>query len=407
MDHRVSTCLSSMRVIHIITRLILGGAQENTVLTCEDLLHKYGDEVLLVTGPPLGPEGSLVERAKAGGVPIQVVRSLRREINPWYDVHALLALYRLVRQFRPDVVHTHSAKAGILGRAVAWQLKVPVVVHTVHGAPFHPYQSQVARSFAVACERWAARRCHRLISVANAMTELLTQAKVAPPDKFVTIYSGMEVEPFLESPRYRPEMRRRLGYQDEHFVVGTIARLFHLKGHDDLVKAAATLIPRFPQIRFLWVGDGVLRERFEKEIRRAGWSQYFYLAGLVPPDELPRWLSAMDVVVHPSLREGLARVLPQGLLAGKPVISYDVDGAREVVIPEVTGFLVRPRDVAALCGAVERLIRAPELARQMGAAGREFCRERFRHEKMTEQIRKLYLELLRANNNVTSDEVGS
>lgn len=392
-----------MRIVHIITRLILGGAQENTLLTCEDLLHKYGDEVLLVTGPPLGPEGSLMERAKARGVPVQVVPSLRREINPWCDLQALIALYRVIGRFRPDVVHTHSAKAGILGRAVAWHLKVPVIVHTVHGAPFHPYQWWIARSLIAACERWAARRCHRLIGVADAMRELLTQADVAPADKFVTIYSGMEVEPFLESPRYRSDMRRALGYHEEHFVVGTIARLFHLKGHDDLLKAAATLIPRFPQIRFLWVGDGLLRGRLERKIREAGWCSYFHLAGLVPPQELPRWLSAMDVVVHPSLREGLARVLPQALLAGKPVISYDIDGAREVVIPEVTGFLVTPRDVEGLCRAVERLIGSPELARQMGAAGRERCRERFQHEKMTEQIRKLYLELLSTKANITPE----
>jgi len=384
-----------VRILHIITRLILGGAQENTLLTCEDLIRMYGDDVLLVTGPPLGPEGSLLERARGGGVPTVVVPSLRRAINPVHDIPAFWALSRIIREFRPDVVHTHSAKAGILGRAAAWRQQVPAIVHTVHGAPFHPYQPRLARLFIAACERWAARRCHRLISVADAMTELLVSAGVAPREKFVTIYSGMEVEPFLQARQHRQTMREKLGYTDAHFVVGTIARLFHLKGHEDILRAAGYLIPRFPQIRFLWVGDGVLRPRLECRIRQAGWSSYFRLVGLVPPEKLPEYLAAMDAVVHPSLREGLARVLPQALLAGIPVVSYDVDGAREVVQNGETGFLVPPRDSMGIALAIAQLIENPGLAARLAEMGRSLCAERFPHERMTAQIRKVYEDILK------------
>ena len=166
-----------MRIAHVITRLILGGAQENVVLCCEDLLRDYGDDVLLITGPALGPEGSLLDRARAGGVPLAVLPSLRRAIHPWRDVVAYRAIGQALREFRPDVVHTHSAKAGILGRAAAWRMGVPAIVHTVHGAPFHPYQSALARSFFRGCERWAANRCHGLISVADAMTDLLVRRR--------------------------------------------------------------------------------------------------------------------------------------------------------------------------------------------------------------------------------------
>ena len=132
-----------MRIAHVITRLILGGAQENVVLCCEDLLRDYGDDVLLITGPALGPEGSLLDRARAGGVPLAILPSLRRAIHPWRDLVAYRAIGKALREFRPDVVHTHSAKGGILGRAAAWRMGVPAIVHTVHGAPFHPYQSAV------------------------------------------------------------------------------------------------------------------------------------------------------------------------------------------------------------------------------------------------------------------------
>lgn len=386
-----------MKVVHIITRLIVGGAQENTILTCEDLIHAYGDDVLLVTGPPLGPEGSLVERARAGGIPIEMVPSLRRAINPWHDLRAYLAIRKILSVFRPEVVHTHSAKAGILGRAAAWSLHIPAVIHTVHGAPFHPYQSRVARMFVIACEKWAARRCHAFVSVADAMTDLMANAGIADRSRFTTIYSGMEIAPFLHSASHRTAMRQRLGYTDEHVVVGTIARLFHLKGHEDILAAAEAIIPRHRQVRFLWVGDGILRRRLAEEIHRRGWHQLFYFAGLVPPEELPRWLAAMDIVVHASLREGLARVLPQALLAGKPVVSYDIDGAREVVISGETGYLIPPRDVSRLTAAMDDLIQSPHLRESFGEAGRKRCAEAFDRKKMSQQIRALYVKLLEAH----------
>lgn len=386
-----------MRVIHIITRLILGGAQENTVLCCEDLLRRFGDDVLLVTGPPLGPEGSLLARAQAAGIPTEIVPSLRREIHPWRDAAAYFALRRIIRRFRPDVVHTHSAKAGILGRIAAWQLGVPAVIHTVHGAPFHPYQIAPARWFSIACERYAARRCHALIGVADAMIQLLVDAGVALPHQSVTIYSGMEIEPFLRADELRADVRREFGYTDEHCVVGKIARLFHLKGHEDVLAMARRLIPRNPQVRFLWVGDGILRSKLERQIADAGLTAYFRLTGLVEPSGLPALVGAMDILVHASLREGLARVLPQALLAGKPVVSYDIDGAREVCLDQQTGFLVPPKDVDALTQAVQKLIDSPELRRRFGRAGQGRCSQLFSHHAMTEQIRSLYSRVLEGN----------
>ena len=162
-----------MRIAHIITRMIIGGAQENTLLNCLDLIREHGDDVLLITGPALGPEGDLLSQGRAGELPVKLLPNLLRAINPVHDWKAQSAIRAAIREFKPDVVHTHSAKGGLLGRYVAWGEKVPAVVHTVHGAPFHPYQSPPAREFFRRCERWAAKRCHRLISVADAMTDQL------------------------------------------------------------------------------------------------------------------------------------------------------------------------------------------------------------------------------------------
>ena len=383
-----------MRIAHVITRLILGGAQENTLLTCEGLLRDYGDDVLLVTGPPLGPEGSLLDRAKANQVPLVIVPSLRRPIRPWRDWTSYRALKKILREFQPDVVHTHSAKGGVLGRAAAASLGVPAIVHGVHGAPFYPYQNPVVRQLYRQCERWAARRCHAFVSVADAMTDLMVGAGVAPREQFTTIYSGLETEPFLRADEHRAQVRRELGYADDDLVVGKIARLFHLKGHDDVIAAAQQLVARHPRVRFLFVGDGILRRSLATKIERAGLSGYFQFTGLVPPEQIPRLIGGMDVVVHTSLREGLARVLPQALIAGRPVVSYDIDGAREVVLPGQTGFLLPPRDVTALTTALDALLSDGGLRERLGQEGRRRFADVFRHQHMTEQTRALYVRLL-------------
>lgn len=392
-----------MRIAHVITRMILGGAQENTLFNCEDLIRIYGDDVLLITGPQTGPEGSLLDRARQRGVPLAIVEPLGRAIHPWRDLSSYRDIKRIVRDFRPDVVHTHSAKGGILGRQAAWSLKVPAVVHTVHGAPFHPYQSRAAAYLFRACERWAAWRCHAFISVADAMTELMVDAGIAPREKFATIYSGMEVEPFLESDRHRDRARRELGYGDEHLVVGKIARLFHLKGHEDVIQAASLVIQHAPHVRFLFVGDGLLADSLKRQIAAAGLENYFQFTGLVPPERIPELIAAMDVLIHASLREGLARTLPQALIAGKPVISYDVDGAREVVIPGETGFLIPPRNILGITTRILQLAGTPALRQRMGAEGRRRFAEQFRHEHMTAEIRRLYQRLLDRGDVATAD----
>ena len=382
-----------MRVVHVITRMIVGGAQENTLHTCRDLVKTYGDEVLLITGPALGPEGDLLAK---GGVGCQVVYvpSLVRAINPWKDGFAYRALKRHLSEFQPDVVHTHSAKGGFLGRLAAASLRVPAIVHTVHGAPFHPFQSPLARLLFRACERYAASRCHALVTVADAMTELMVEAGVAPRDKFCRIYSGLDVDLFLRSNETRQQQRRELGFNDEHVVVGKVARLYHLKGHDDLIAAAGTVVKQCPSIRFLFVGDGIRRESLESKIQRANLEQYFHFTGLVSPQEIPSFIGAMDVLVHTSLREGLARAIPQALLAGKPVISYDIDGAREVVKSGETGFLLQPGDIEALVSSIQQLVGDTALRVSLGAAGREWCMEKFSHQTMTQQLRALYQTLL-------------
>ena len=382
-----------MKIAHVITRMIVGGAQENTLFTCQDLIANHGADVLLITGPSLGPEGDLLEK-QGRGVPTITIPSLRRAIHPWHDAVAYRALKKVLRNYQPDVVHTHSAKGGYLGRLAGAAIKAPVVVHTVHVAPYHPYQNPAVRNLYRWLEWHAAGKCHQLVSVADAMTDLMVQGRVAPREKFITIYSGMEVEPFLAADQQREQARAELGIADDEVVVGKIARLFHLKGHEFLVQAAERAVPQFPKLKFLLEGDGLLRDSLQQQIDAAGLTDHFLFTGLVPPTEIPKWLGAMDILAHVSLREGLARALPQALIAGRPAISYDVDGAREVVINDQTGVLLEPEQVEPLAEAMVRLAEDPQLRQRLGKEGRARFTDQFRRQTMARRLHELYTKLL-------------
>jgi glycosyltransferase involved in cell wall biosynthesis len=382
-----------MRIAHIITRLIIGGAQENTLLTVEGLHHRYNDDVTLITGPAEGPEGDLFDRAYGRGLKVEMMPELVRAVRPLTDAKAYTLLRKAIRRLRPEVVHTHSSKAGIVGRAAAWAERVPAVVHTIHGLPFGPSETPLKNRLYVASERWAARRCHAIVSVCDAMTEQALAAGVGRPEQYQTVYSGMEVEAFLNPARGRDEVRRELGLAGDEVAFGTVARLFERKGHEDILAAAPFVLAANPKVRFVFVGDGILRDKLIAEAEQLGVRHAIHFTGLVPPARIPELLNAVDAVVHPSLREGLARVLPQSLIVGRPVISYDVDGAREVVLPE-TGVLLPPRSIEGLISAVLRLAADPALRDAMGREGRRRFADQFRHETMTEQLRSLYLRRL-------------
>lgn len=394
-----------MRIVHVITRLILGGAQENTLLTVEGLHHSYGDDVTLITGPAEGPEGDLFARAEAQRLKVELMSELVRPIRPLADWRAYWKLRAAFRRLKPEVVHTHSSKAGILGRAAAWDERVPAIVHTVHGLPFGPFESPTRNRLYIALERWAARRCHAIVGVCDAMATQALAAGIGRPEQYLTVYSGMDANAFLNPPRSREEVRRELGLADDDVAFATVARLFELKGHDDILAIAQRVVSENPRVRFVWIGDGILRDRFLADIERLGLRSSFILTGLVPPGRIPELLQAVDAVVHPSLREGLARVLPQSLLVGRPVISYDVDGAREVVLPE-TGILLRPKDREGLASGILRLAGDPALRTAMGVEGRRRFADQFRHETMTRELRSLYERLLAGGASGSSERRG-
>jgi len=416
-----------LKIVHIITRLILGGAQENTLITCK-VLAQRGHDVTLVTGPALGPEGELFNQAQGQGYKVVVIDRLRRAINPFNDTVSYFQIKKLLRQLQPDIVHTHSAKAGILGRFAARSLchceaceagrgnlgrcvlrlirrsapgndkmgqHLPAVVHAIHGLAFHPYQSEALNKFYIAVEKSAARRTDFFISVADAMTNQSIAVGIGRPEQYVTAYSAIDENDFLEliSPEKKRDFRRKYGIAEDAVVLVTVARLFMLKGHDYIIESAKELSKRFENCVWLFVGDGNLSEHYKQQARDLGLADRIKFTGLLPPSRIPLAIQSSDMLVHCSLREGLARTLPQAMLCGRPAISFDVDGAREVV-NENTGRLIEPKNVEQLIKACAELIENADLRKKLGGQGRESVKEKFAPDTMVDTIEEVYRKLL-------------
>jgi len=381
-----------VRIVHVITRLIVGGAQENTILTCEGL-HELGHQVTLVTGPTRGPEGSLVERARGGGYDYVEIPELIRAVNPWYDARARRYLEMEFRDRRPDVVHTHSSKAGILGRFAARDARVPIIVHTIHGMSFNRTQPWPVRKLYAWLEWMAARRSDAIVTVADAMIEQSVAARICRREKLKTIYSGMEVGDFTPTSYNREAVRQSWGFGGDEIVVGTIARLFRKKGYEQLLPIMAAAAEREPRLRFVWVGDGAQRADYETELERLRLRDRTTLTGLVPPRKIPELLAGFDILAHTSQWEGLPRGVVQALLMRVPVVAFDVDGTPEVVRDGQTGRLVKLGDLDGFVDALLALANDSDGRRRMGAAGRAYCLERFDWRRMVAALEELYQQL--------------
>lgn len=387
-----------MRILHVITRLILGGAQQNTVMSCAAQVAA-GHEVHLAYGPIFGPEGSMLDEAKASGAVLHEVPTMVRELAPMKDWRCRAALERLVVDLSPDVVHSHSSKAGILARAAAWSVSqadfwahahdmtLPGmrVLHTVHGLPFHDKQSRLIHRLYVGLERWAAKRCHHLIAITPQMVEAFVDQQIAPAEKFTVIPSGVDVAAFTPRPEARAAVRERYGIPADAQVVGHVGRLDPLKGHADLLDVLPDL---GPDTWLLFVGDGFGRGVVEAHPAMA--SGRAVITGRVDLEAVPDHLAAMDVMTLPSYQEGQSRTVVEAQLCGVPVVAYATGGIPAVCAGGAAGRLVPTGDRQALAGAILALAADRAAAAKLADAGRAHAREHFSAERMNTELLALY-----------------
>ena len=374
------------RVCHVITMLELGGAQQNTLYTVAHMDRSLF-EPSLVAGT-----GGLLDGEAAGlpGVDVSFVPSLRREIRPASDLRALLELRRLFRRLSPDIVHTHSSKAGILGRWAAHLAGVPVIVHSIHGFGFHPGQNPVRRRLLVAAERAVAPITTRFIGVSRANLDLGTRMGLFDPQRAMLIRSGIELRRFLD-PAPARGLREEIGAGPDDPLAGMVACLKPQKAPEDFVVAAAIAARKVPSARFVLAGDGELRPKVERALRREGMEGRFHLLGW--RRDIHEIIRQLDVLVLTSRWEGLPRVFPEAMAAGVPIVACRVDGAPEAVEDGQTGYLCQPGDVAGIAGRMVLLLKDRNMARAMGAKGRSRVRE-WDIDEMVRQQELLYLDLL-------------
>ncbi len=381
-----------MRIVHIITRLIVGGAQENTLLTCEGL-HRRGHDVMLITGPQTGPEGSLLGEACAYGYEVVVLHSLVRQVNPILDWQCLGELRELLARYKPVVVHTHSSKAGVLGRVAAHQVGTPCIVHTIHGMSFNRTQPRIVQAVYRALEQYCSAFTDHIVTVADAMKREAFAAALGVPEKFTTVYSGIRTDWFDPARQDAATVRKRWGFEPEDIIVGTIARMTRGKGYEYLIPAMVEAARYEPRLRFVWIGDGAQRAEYEAELASLGLRERTTLVGLVPPEQVPDELAGCDLLAHTSQWEGLPRSVVQALLMQVPAVAFAIDGTPEVVLDGCTGRTVPLNDLSAFANALCELAADADLRAKLGRAGREHCLERFDGNRMVDELERLYLRL--------------
>jgi glycosyltransferase involved in cell wall biosynthesis len=383
--------MASTAVLQIITRLIVGGAQE-TVMYAAALLDPDRFRVDVLCGPQTGSEGSLIEEVRAAGVPLTILPEMVREISPIKDLQALCKMVRLLRDNPHTIVHTNSSKAGILGRIAAFLARVPVIVHTVHGWSFHDHMSPLARLTFIALERLTARMTAALVVVTRQDIDKGLEVGIGKPEQYHVIRSAISLEEFAPANADRRAVREMLGLPPDVPVLGNVGRFSPQKNPLDWVRVAGKVASELPECHFLLVGDGPLRPQVEGCLAEEGISDRAVLTGL--RRDIPEMLAAMDVFLLTSLWEGLPRVIPQALAMELPVVANRADGTVEAILHGEVGYLCDSGDMDALAIHCLQLLRDPQLRHAMGRKGRKWAAREFDVRQMVAQIDGLYDELL-------------
>ncbi len=380
-----------IKVARVITRLNIGGPAIHAILLTRALEDGRFTSTL-VSGYTSPAEGDMLHLAKAKGVSPLMVTGLGREIDPGRDLAVLFRLYRVFREQRPDIVHTHMAKAGTVGRLAARLAGVPIVLHTYHGHVFHSYFGPLKTQAFIRIERALGRTTDLILTVGDKQRREILGYGIGNPDKLRSVPLGLELEPFVESPKYRGSLKLELGVPDGTRLVGIVGRLVPVKGHAVFLKAAQMVLSRTPDVRFLVIGDGELRGDLERQARDLGIDGGVAFLGW--RHDLPRVYADLDVVVLSSYNEGSPVALIEAMAAGRTVVATDVGGVSDVVSDGLNGLLVPPRAPEQLAEAILRLFSSEPLLPAMGAAGREAVYPKYSIDRLVTDIRDIYAELV-------------
>lgn len=374
-----------IRVAHIITNFAAGGAQEYLLSIVKGLDKSLFEPMVLGR-----MEGEFVQMFQSlEGVKVLDVRSLRRDISPFNDVRSVFEITRLCKENQIDIVHTHSSKAGVVGRLGAWRAGVKTIVHTVHGFSFNDFMPGLERAGMVFLERWMSRYTTDLLFVSNKDRETGNALGIGAKERSLTIYNGIDYQPFESKPD-REAVRKSLGIDSDDYVIGFTGRLSKQKGIHILVEAFARFQSENLSARLLLVGDGPLRNRVENLARKLRVESRVSITGF--RDDVAQMLSAMDLFVMTSLWEGLSRSLVEAMYAKIPVIATDVGGTSDAVKTGETGWLVPPDDIDSVASAMKEAVADPQKCARLAGSAHAWAVSAFDLRKMLLSISSMYLE---------------
>jgi len=372
--------------------LNIGGPAFHTILLTAHLDREIFSSKLVKgeEGKQEGEMNDLLKRKKV--VPI-FIAELIRELSLKEDLIAFFKLYKLIRKERPDIVHTHMAKAGTLGRLAAKLAGVSTIVHTFHGHVFHSYFGRVKSKIFIIIEKLLALLSNQIVAVSQNQREEIVRYKIAPPKKVTCIPLGLELDSFLDVEKKRGQLRAELNLTQVHKLVGIIARLVPVKGHSFLFEAAQRVIPIFPQVRFLVVGDGELNKELEDLAAQLGLKRNVIFCGF--RKDLPRIYADLDVVALTSLNEGLPVAIIEGMAAARPVVAFDVGGVKDLIQDDVTGILVPFGNVQKLADSIVYLLKDTRERQRLGQNARRKAYPHLDYRRLVRDMEKFYCQLFK------------
>lgn len=401
--------MDKIKCVHIITRFDKGGSSENTFLTAVGL-NKTGYEVVLIKGlshesqmerPEAEATAKNLLEAGKSGVRIITLAHLVRKIRPLHDLLAFSDLVKILKQEKPRIVHTHTSKAGILGRLAARIAGVPVIIHTPHGHVFYGYFGKGKTAFYILLEKLAARITDKIITLTEREKREHVEFLRISEEKLTVIHSGVDMRKFPPSSVDPGETKRKTGIPVGACVVGAVGRLTAVKGHIHLLAAAAKVIAARSDTVFILLGDGELKSELAEAANKLGIKEKVRFLGW--RSDVADIMSAFDIFVFPSLNEGMGKVLVEAMAAGKPIIASDVCGVADLITHGKNGLLVPPADPQALADGIESLLSDPARARELAAEGRKLAQS-YSSDAMLTKIEELYRSLL---NEKSSSGAGS
>jgi len=393
--HRVRASDPPVKVLRVIARLNVGGPALHVAYLTAGLAER-GYDTTLVAGTIARGEESMAFVADAHNVHVETLSDLHREISPIRDLRAILRLARLIRRERPAILHTHTAKAGAVGRIaalLAGDARPPIVVHTFHGHVLRGYFGRTMTFGFRTLERWLARTTTSLVAVSPEVRDDLVALRVAPASKFTVVRLGIDLAHRIASDgAQRRETRRQMGLRDDAFVVGWVGRMTAVKNTDSLVRALQALVDLGVDARLLLVGDGPDRDHLERYAHELGVMKRCLFLGY--QEDVARFYDAIDALVLPSVNEGTPVSVIEALAAERPAVATRVGGTPDIIRDGIDGFLVDPADPDDLAERLAELARDAPRRAAMGAAGRARVLERYAVSRLIDDIDRLYRELL-------------